>query len=60
MALTPDTTKERRAPGFASKLTVVAFFVYMNAVFIPREEATLERVFGAEYAGYRRRVRRWL
>jgi hypothetical protein len=34
--------------------------VYVNWIVIPVEEATLTEVFGAEYGGYRRRVRRWL
>jgi protein-S-isoprenylcysteine O-methyltransferase Ste14 len=32
----------------------------LNYCFIPSEEATLAEVFGARYAEYRRRVRRWL
>ena len=41
-------------------LAPLAFFLTMNAVFIPREETTLERVFGQEYLDYKTRVRRWL
>ncbi|MBI3780831.1 MAG: isoprenylcysteine carboxylmethyltransferase family protein [candidate division NC10 bacterium] len=41
-------------------LAPVAFFLTMNAVFIPREERTLERLFGQEYLDYKHRVRRWL
>jgi protein-S-isoprenylcysteine O-methyltransferase Ste14 len=37
-----------------------AFLLIMNATQIPREEARLERAFGAEFEAYRRRVRRWL
>lgn len=33
---------------------------YVNWVVIPVEQARLTEVFGAEYAAYRRRVRRWL
>ena len=41
-------------------LAPLAFFLTMNAVFIPREEKTLERIFGREYLDYKNRVRRWL
>ena len=41
-------------------LAPLAFFLTMNAVFIPREEKTLERIFGREYLDYKDRVRRWL
>ncbi len=41
-------------------LAPLAFFLTMNAVFIPREERTLERIFGQEYLDYKHRVRRWL
>lgn len=41
-------------------LAPVAFFVTMNAVFIPREEKVLERIFGQAYIDYKNRVRRWL
>ena len=33
---------------------------YVNWVVIPVEQARLTEVFGAEYAAYQRRVRRWL
>ena len=33
---------------------------YVNWVVIPVEQAKLTEVFGAEYAAYQRRVRRWL
>jgi protein-S-isoprenylcysteine O-methyltransferase Ste14 len=33
---------------------------YVNWVVIPVEQARLTEVFDAEYAEYRRRVRRWL
>lgn len=38
----------------------VAFFVLMNAVFVPFEEHRLSEIVGQRYAEYRRRVRRWL
>ena len=33
---------------------------YVNWVVIPVEQAKLTEVFGAEYAAYQRRIRRWL
>ncbi len=38
----------------------VAFAAIMQAKFIPMEERSMERVFGDQYAAYRRRVRQWL
>jgi len=32
----------------------------MNARVIPHEEATLARIFGADYVAYQQRVRRWI
>jgi protein-S-isoprenylcysteine O-methyltransferase Ste14 len=34
--------------------------MYMNRFQIGPEERVLERIFGAEFEAYRRRVRRWL
>lgn len=41
-------------------LAAVAFFVVINWVFCPYEEAKLVNVFGQEYLNYKSRVRRWL
>ena len=41
-------------------LGVPAFVAWMNRSQIPREEHALERLFGAEFANYKTRVRRWL
>jgi protein-S-isoprenylcysteine O-methyltransferase Ste14 len=41
-------------------LGVPAFVAWMNRSQIPREERALEQLFGAEFAQYRTRVRRWL
>lgn len=41
-------------------LGVPAFVAWMNRSQIPREEHALERLFGAEFAHYKTRVRRWL
>lgn len=38
----------------------VAMIVAMEALFIPHEERSLEATFGATYADYKKRVRRWL
>ncbi len=38
----------------------LVFFMYMNRVQIPAEERALSHLFGAPYADYRARVRRWL
>jgi protein-S-isoprenylcysteine O-methyltransferase Ste14 len=38
----------------------VAFFLLMNAVFIPFEERRMCEIFGAEYVAYCGRVRRWI
>ena len=43
--------------AFAAPL---AFVLIINATFIPHEERNLERVFGQEYAAYKRRARRWI
>jgi protein-S-isoprenylcysteine O-methyltransferase Ste14 len=36
------------------------FFAVIDRMVIPREEATLTRVFGQQYLDYQGRVRRWL
>lgn len=36
------------------------FFLIINRVHIPYEEAVLERTFGAAYARYLKKVRRWI
>jgi len=41
-------------------LGVPAFVTWMNRSQIPREERALEQLFGAEFAQYKTRVRRWL
>ncbi len=41
-------------------LPPAAFFLTAHLIFIPLEEANLERVFGEAYLDYTQRVRRWL
>jgi protein-S-isoprenylcysteine O-methyltransferase Ste14 len=41
-------------------LGVPAFVLWMGRWQIPREERALEQLFGAEFAQYKTRVRRWL
>jgi protein-S-isoprenylcysteine O-methyltransferase Ste14 len=38
----------------------VAFYVVIDGKVIPREEQTMERLFGQQYLDYQSRVRRWL
>ena len=41
-------------------LSPLAFFFIIDRLFIPYEEAKLERVFGGEYVRLQSRARRWL
>jgi protein-S-isoprenylcysteine O-methyltransferase Ste14 len=41
-------------------VAVVIYFCVLNFAFVPFEEAKLHRIFGDQYAAYRRTVRRWL
>jgi protein-S-isoprenylcysteine O-methyltransferase Ste14 len=41
-------------------LAPIAFYLIIDRMLIPEEEATLEGVFGEEYLDFKRRVRRWL
>jgi protein-S-isoprenylcysteine O-methyltransferase Ste14 len=48
---------------FASPVMILApivFFVVIDRMVIPREEETMERLFGESYVEYKGRVRRWL
>jgi len=38
----------------------VVFGILMELLFIPFEEANLERIFGKQYLEYKQRVRRWI
>lgn len=41
-------------------LAPVAFFIALDQMVIPNEEAAMERLFGQQYLDYKARVRRWL
>jgi len=41
-------------------VATLAFFLVIDFVFCPFEEARLDELFGADYVRYRRAVRRWL
>ena len=41
-------------------LAPIVFFVVIDRMVIPGEEASMERMFGQRYLDYKTRVRRWL
>jgi len=41
-------------------LAPIVFFVFIDRIVIPREEETMQRLFGEQYRDYQARVRRWL
>ncbi|HEV2170549.1 MAG TPA: isoprenylcysteine carboxylmethyltransferase family protein [Candidatus Binatus sp.] len=41
-------------------LAPLVFFGVIDRIVIPREEETMERLFGKDYVAYKERVRRWL
>ncbi|MGH7931665.1 MAG: methyltransferase family protein [Candidatus Binataceae bacterium] len=41
-------------------LAPILFFIVIDRMVIPQEEETMERLFGQQYADYKKRVRRWL
>jgi len=41
-------------------VTALLFALIMQVKFVPVEETSLERIFGKEYATYRKRVRCWI
>jgi len=48
---------------FGSPAMLIApllFYLVIDRMLIPHEEATMERLFGEQYLDYKRRVRRWL
>lgn len=44
----------------AMLLAPAAFYFVIDRLVIPREEQTLERIFGSIYLDYQKRVKRWL
>ena len=38
----------------------VLYIILMEILFIPMEEANLEKAFGSEYLEYKKKVRRWI
>ena len=46
--------------SIAMLLAPVVFIAVIDRMVIPREEETLERLFGNDYADYKNRVRRWI
>ena len=41
-------------------LAPTVFFAVIDRMVIPREEETMERLFGQDYVAYKDRVRRWI
>jgi protein-S-isoprenylcysteine O-methyltransferase Ste14 len=41
-------------------LAPAVFFTVIDRMVIPREEETMERLFGQQYRDYKNRVRRWI
>lgn len=41
-------------------LAPIGFFIVLDQMVIPGEEAAMERTFGQQYVDYKARVRRWL
>ena len=46
--------------SIAMLLAPAVFFAVIDRMVIPREEETLERLFGNDYVDYKNRVRRWI
>ena len=46
--------------SIAMLLAPAVFFAVIDRMVIPREEATMERLFGNDYVDYKNRVRRWI
>jgi protein-S-isoprenylcysteine O-methyltransferase Ste14 len=46
--------------SIAMLLAPAVFFAVIDRIVIPREEETMERLFGLDYVAYKDRVRRWL
>ena len=46
--------------SIAMLLAPAVFFAVIDRMVIPREEETMERLFGQDYRDYTYRVRRWI
>ncbi len=46
--------------SIAMLLAPAVFYAVIDRMVIPREEETLERLFGNDYVDYKSRVRRWI
>ena len=46
--------------SIAMLLAPAVFFAVIDRMVIPREEETMERIFGQDYLAYKDRVRRWI
>ena len=46
--------------SIAMLLAPAVFYAVIDRMVIPREEETMERLFGQDYVAYKDRVRRWL
>jgi protein-S-isoprenylcysteine O-methyltransferase Ste14 len=46
--------------SIAMLLAPAVFFAVIDRMVIPREEETMERLFGQDYVAYKERVRRWI
>ena len=46
--------------SIAMLLAPAVFFAVIDRMLIPREEETMERLFGQDYVAYKDRVRRWI
>jgi protein-S-isoprenylcysteine O-methyltransferase Ste14 len=46
--------------SIAMLLAPAIFFAVIDRILIPREEETMERIFGQDYVAYKDRVRRWI
>jgi protein-S-isoprenylcysteine O-methyltransferase Ste14 len=46
--------------SIAMLLAPAVFFAVIDRIVIPREEETMERLFGQDYVTYKDRVRRWI
>jgi protein-S-isoprenylcysteine O-methyltransferase Ste14 len=46
--------------SIAMLVAPAVFFAVIDRIVIPREEETMERIFGQDYVAYKDRVRRWI